>query len=93
MSTTLHEQVLALHRHYNQVEETQQGLPFKRSRTHDNHAAQEQRVIAKALEVSRAARSLPAAGTEYEVEVENIIDGCREIQDNPYKRLAGTRRV
>lgn len=92
MSTTLHEQVLALHRHYNQVEETQVGLPDKRSRTHNNHDAQEQRVIEKAFEVMRAARNLPTAGTEYEAEVENIIDGCRDIQQNPYLRRGGVGR-
>ncbi|UOQ50697.1 hypothetical protein [Hymenobacter cellulosivorans] len=93
MSDTLHSKVLTLHRHYNQVAETQLGLPSKRSRTHDNHAAQEQRVIAKALEVSQAAHSLPVAGTEYEAEVENILDGCRQIQQNPYLRLGGIVRV
>lgn len=92
MSTTLLQQVLALHRHYNQVEETQLGLPAKPSRTHNNHAAQEQRVIEKAFEVSRAARSLPTTGTEYEAEVENIIAGCSDIQRNPYLRRGGMGR-
>ncbi|TGD77334.1 hypothetical protein [Hymenobacter wooponensis] len=89
MSNTLLEQVKALHRPYNQVAETQVGMPSKRPRTHDNYAAQEQRVIDEAFEVSRVARSLPTAGTEYEAQVENIIDGCRQIQSNPYLRLGG----
>ena len=93
MSNILHEQVLALHRHYNQIAETQVGMPSKRSRTHDNYADQEQCVIEKAFEVLRAARSLPTAGTEYEAEVENIIDGCRQIQSNPYLRLGGIVQV
>ena len=50
-------------------------------------------MIDKAFEVSRAARSLSTTGTEYEAEVENIIAGCREIQVNPYKRLAGIKQV
>lgn len=92
MTTSLHEQVLALHRHYNQVAELQQYLPLNRPR-HTNHADKEQRVRDKAAEVQRAARNLAYAGTGYQAEVENIIDGCRQMQHNPYLRLGGIRDV
>ncbi|MBD2769409.1 hypothetical protein IC235_16085 [Hymenobacter sp. BT664] len=88
MSTTLHEQVMALHRHYNEIARLQQSLPSKRPR-HANHAHQEQLVQEKAREVLLAARNLAYAGTAYQAEVENIIEGCRIMQNEPYKKLGG----
>lgn len=92
MSDALHQQLLALHRHYNQVAELQQPLPARRPRN-DNHAVQEQRVREKAREVLAAARNVSCASTGYLVEVENIIAGCEIMQNAPYKKLGGIVRV
>ena len=92
MNTSLHEQVLALHRHYNQVAELQQAIPSTRPR-HGNYAAQEQQVMNKAREVLQAAQQLPVVGTGYASEVDNIVEGCRIMQFDPYKKLGGIRRV
>lgn len=88
MNDPLHEQVLALHRQYNQIAELQQQLPARQPR-HARYAARERQVQEKAQEVLMAARQVPSTGTDYHAEVENIVAGCAIMRLDPYKKLGG----
>ncbi|GAB3879393.1 hypothetical protein GCM10028824_42780 [Hymenobacter segetis] len=88
----IYNQVLDLHEHYNDLARLQQAIPSTRPR-HSNYTNQEQAVRDKASEILRFARGIPSAGTDLHVEVDSIMEGCRQTMDNPYKKLAHVVKI
>ena len=86
-------QVRELNELYNEVGRLQQHIPGNRPRKHSNYADQEQEVCNKAQEALAFARSIRSAGTEFHSEVDSIMEGCRQIMFDPYKKLGGIRPI